>query len=313
MLSSFAGNLHGPVEVGQIFVVSGKTIESAVMLNINLTSAKEGEADIPFHFSVRFHEDSIVRNSLVDLAWGEEEREENLVASANPIMSGWVFKVYIMCSDDKFHVSINDHPFCIYNYRLPLEEIHAIQVQGDLQRIYQVDHRSAFPSLWPAIQVDQKDELKFSNDVPRRFAPGHIIVIHAIPSGDPRGSFTIKMTDDSGRRQMFHFSARFRKSESIVNSQTETLQWRKDEERCAFLFQMNQMFKMVIGISETSFDLAVNGDAILSYSYRYDIAFLDTLMGPQIEIENGLMLDVVGIDHQNVGLEDECGFQSYSL
>lgn len=311
MLTSFAGNLHGPVEVGQIFVVSGKTIDGAMMFNINLSSGRGGEVDIPFHFSARFHEETIVRNSLSEGEWGDEEREENLFSSPNPIMSGWDFKVYILCGDEKFHVAINEQPFCTFNYRQPLEMIRALQVLGDIQKIFQVDHRRAFPSPWPRIQEDTKRGQRISGDVPRQFFPGHVIVIQAIPSGNPNGHFMLKMTDESGRRQMFHFSARFNQRICVSNCQTESLEWRH-EERFGFPFAMDQMFKMAIAITETSFNVAVDGERFFSYQFRYSNSFLDTLMGLKFQTENGMLLEVQGIDHMNMGMSDCEGFETYS-
>lgn len=311
-LTSFAGNLHGPVEVGQIFVVSGKTIDGAMNMVINLTSGKVGEVDIPFHFSVRFHNENIVRNSLVEQEWGEEEVEENLLSSPNPIMSGWDFKVYILVGDDRFHVAINEQPFCTFNYRLPLEAIHAIQVMGDIQRIFQIDHRRAYPSAWPCIQEDTKRGHEMSAEVPRQFFPGHVVVIHAIASGNPNGNFVIKMNDGSSKRQMFHLSARFNQRITVANAMTESLEWRRDEERHAFPFVMDQMFKLAIGFTEASFNIAVDGERLYSYAYRQSNSFLDTLTGIKFQTGNGLQLEIQGIDHMNMGMSDCEGFETYS-
>jgi Galactoside-binding lectin len=311
-LTSFSGNLHGPVEVGQIFVISGKTIDGAMNLVINLTSGKVGEVDMPLHFSVRFHTENIVRNSLIEEAWGEEEIEENLLSSPNPIIAGWDFKVYILAGDEKFHIAINEQPFCTYNYRLPLEAIHAIQILGDVQRIFQVDHRRAYPSPWPFVQEDKKSGCEVSADVPRQFFPGHVIVIHAIPSGNPNGNFVIKMTEGSSKRQMFHISARFNQRVTAANSMTESLEWRRDEERHAFPFTVDQMFKMAIAITETSFIVAVDGEKLFSYSYRASNSFLDTLMGIKFQSGNGMQIEVQGIDHMNMGMSDCESFETYS-
>lgn len=311
-LTSFSGNLHGPVETGQIFVVSGKTIDGAMNLVINLTSGKIGEVDIPFHFSVRFHNENIVRNSLIDHAWGEEEVEENLLSSPNPIISGWDFKVYILAGDEKFHVAINEQPFCTFNYRLPLESIHALQVLGDVQRIFQVDHRRAYPSPWPYVQEDNKIGNEVSADVPRQFFPGHVIVIQAIPTGNPNGTFVIKMTEGSGKRQMFHISTRFNQRATIANSMLETLEWRKDEERHSFPFTIDQMFKMAIAFTESSFEVSVDGEKLFSYRYRTSNSFLDTLMGLKFQVGNGMHLEVQGIDHMNMGMSDCEGYETYS-
>lgn len=311
-LTTFAGNLHGPVEVGQIFVVSGKTIDGAHNLVINLTSGKFGEVDIPFHFSVRFHNENIVRNSLIDESWGAEEVEENLLSSPNPIMSGWDFKVYILAGDDRFHVAINEQPFCTYMYRLPLENIHALQVLGDVQRIFQIDHRRAYPSPWPLVQEDLKRGHEISADVPRQFFPGHVMVIHAIPSGNPNGHFVIRFNEGSSKRQMFHLSARFNQRITVANCMTESLEWRRDEERHPFPFILDQMFKLAIAITETSVVVAVDGERLFTYAYRYSNSFLDTLMGMKITTGNGMQFEVQGIDHMNMGMSDCEGFESYS-
>lgn len=311
-LTSFSGNLHGPVETGQIFVVSGKTIDGAMNLVINLTSGKFGEADIPFHFSARFHNENIVRNSLIEQAWGEEEVEENLLSSPNPIISGWDFKVYILAGDERFHVAVNEQPFCTYNYRLPLDMIHAIQVLGDIQKIFQVDHRRAYPSPWPYVQEDKKNGTDISASVPRQFFPGHVIIIQAIPSGNPNGHFIVKMTEGSCKRQMFHFSARFNSRISVANSMTESLEWRRDEERHPFPFNVDQMFKMAIAVTESSFNVAVDGEKLFSYPYRSSNSFLDTLMGIKFQQGNGMQLEVQGIDHMNTGMSDCEGFETYS-
>jgi Galactoside-binding lectin len=311
-LTSFNGNVHGPVEVGQIFVVVGKTIDGAMNLIINLASGKMSEVDLPLHFSVRFHNENIIRNSLIDQEWGEEEVEENLFSSPNPIISGWDFKVYIMTSDEKFHIAINDQPFCTFNYRLPLENIHAIQVLGDIQKIFRVDHRRAYPSAWPFIQEDTKRGVTMSADVPRQFFPGHVIVIQGIASGNPSGNFLIRMMDGSSKRQMFHMSVRFNHRITVANSMSESLEWRRDEERHPFPFTIDQMFKIAIAITETSFNIAVDGEPLYSYAYRCSNSFLDTLMGIKISAENGMTVDIQGIDHMNMGMSDCEGYETYS-
>lgn len=311
-MTSFTGNLHGPVESGQIFVVSGKTIDGAMNLVINLQSGKVGEVDIPFHFSVRFHTENIVRNALVEQSWGEEEIDENLLSSPNPIIAGWDFKVYILTGDERFHVAINDQPFCTFNYRLPLGTIHALHVSGDVQKIFQTDHRRAYPSAWPFIQEDTKRGMEISAEVPRQFFPGHVIVIHAIPTGNPNGNFTVKMHDGSTKRQMFHANVRFNQRVTVFNVMTESMEWRRDEERHGFPFVMDQLFKMAIAITETSFNVAVDGELLFSSPYRYSNSLLDTLTGVKFQTGNGMQLEVQGIDHMNMGMSDCEGFETYS-
>lgn len=314
MMTSFVGSLHGSVEVGHIFLIVGKTIDGATELVINLSSGKVGEVDIPFRFSVRFHNDNIVRNSKIvqEGGWGHEEIEENLDSSLNPIVAGMEFKVYILTGDDKFHVAVNGKPFCTYNYRLPLDKITTVQVLGEVQRVYQVDHRRIYPSAWPFIQEDAKRGQEITFDVPRLFLPGHCIILDAIPTGNPNGTMVIKFMDGSTKRQMFHISLRFSQRIVAVNSMTEALEWRRDEERYGFPFAIEQMFRMAIAFTETSFNVAIDGERFFSYAYRYSNSFLDRLMGISVQTSSGIQLEVQGIDHMNLESSDCEGFEALS-
>lgn len=224
MLTSFKGNLYGPVDVGHIFVISGKTVDGAILFYINLASGRSDESDIPLHISAHFHSNTILRNAQIELAWGEEEIDENLLTSPNPIMPGWDFKVLILTGDEKFHVAINDQPFCTFDYRLPLEMIQAIVIGGDVQKIFQVDHRKVFPSPYPMIHESLSRGPQMSFDVPRAMFPGHVFVIQGIPSGNHNGGFYFHLNQGVTKRQMFHVSVRFNNRTVVFNSQSEALE-----------------------------------------------------------------------------------------
>lgn len=225
MITQYAGNIFGPVEVGHIFVIAGKTLDAPTRFNVNLAGGKSGEADLPLHLSVRFHSESIVRNSLLGGEWGHEENEENLAGfgASNPIVPGWDFNFYIFVGDDRFHVAINNREYCTYHFRTSLDEIHAITVNGDVQSLTQIDHRQSYPSPWPLIQHVEK-RVAFSSDVPRLFSPGHVIIITAIPFGNPNGQFTLQFTEGATKKQAYHFQARFQPRIVAVNSMTDSLE-----------------------------------------------------------------------------------------
>lgn len=90
MLTNFNGNLFCTLETGHILVVGGRSIDSAARIDINLAAGKMEGINVPLHISARFHEDTIVRNSLIDGVWGEEHREENLheLTVPNPLIAG---------------------------------------------------------------------------------------------------------------------------------------------------------------------------------------------------------------------------------
>lgn len=224
MLTSFRGNLYGPIDVGHVFVISGKSVDGANIFYVNLASGRSDDADIPLHVSVHFHSETILRNSLIDQAWGDEEVDESLMTSTNPIVAGWDFKILIMTGDEKFHIAINDQPFCTFNYRLPLDVIHTLIIGGDVQKIFQVDHRKVFPSPYPMLHESLGRGSQMSFDVPRPMFPGHVFIINAIPSGNHNGSFYVHLNFGASKRQMLHANVRFNTRQLVVNSQTDSLE-----------------------------------------------------------------------------------------
>lgn len=145
-------------------------------LDLNLRSGKQKEDNIVLNLWVNFHENVITRNTRINGEWGVKEREENLYESKedrlNPIVSGEIFKFYILIGDQQFHIAVNNQPYCTYTYRLPAESIRTVQLKYDLQFVTQVDHRSVFPSPHPPVQFDDARNI-FSNDVPKPFKYGN--------------------------------------------------------------------------------------------------------------------------------------------
>uniref|UniRef100_A0A1Q3FNQ5 Galectin n=1 Tax=Culex tarsalis TaxID=7177 RepID=A0A1Q3FNQ5_CULTA len=314
MLTQFLGNLSCAVEVGQVFVIGARPIDDAERVNINFLSGKSDDAENIFHFSIRFHDDIIIRNSKVGGSWGSEEREDNLneLTAPNPVSPGEIFRLYILVGDDRFHVAINGHPYCTYGYRGPLADIRTIRIDKDIQQIVQVDHRQAYPAPFPAIQLEETFNT-FSNDVPKPFLPGHVIIITAIPFGNPRGGFIIRFNENGTKKQALHLNPRFDPHYVVVrNSHTDTLEFRREEERSGgFPFVLDQQFKLAIALTESEFKFAVNGSVFESYAYR-NANLLNVLNGFKVQCANGMQLEITNVDHMNMGVSDCEGFESYS-
>ena len=126
----------------------------------------------------------------------------------NFAFAGQIFKFYISLCDAKFYIAVNNVEFCTYDYRMPVDLIRTVQLKYDLQFVTQVDQRSIYPTPHPPIQFDDARNI-FSNDVPRPFKPGHVMVITGIPYGNPKGWFYIRFNEAASKRQALHFSVRF--------------------------------------------------------------------------------------------------------
>lgn len=215
MLTHFEGNLGFPVEIGQIFVIGGRIIDGAARLEVNFASGKMDDAPIPLQIVANFQDDTIVRNTKIDgRTWGKAEERENLddPKMINPLLPGENFQFYILVGDSKFHITINGFPFCTYTYRMALNDIRTIIVQKDVQFITQIDHRQAYPFPRPIVQFDDPIFV-FSNDTPKNFTAGHVIIVTGIPYGNPKGMFLIRFTENENlEKQVLHFNPRFEDS-----------------------------------------------------------------------------------------------------
>jgi Galactoside-binding lectin len=126
--------------------------------------------------------------------------------------------------DKSFHIAVNGRKYCDYNFRCPLEDIRTITVHKDVQLINQVDHRQAYPSPFPQIQSEDRKNV-FSNDVPKPFLPGQVLIITALPFGNPKGMFTLRFTEGDTKKQALHFNVRFHPHNMVVrNSMNDALE-----------------------------------------------------------------------------------------
>ncbi|KRT79436.1 hypothetical protein AMK59_7120, partial [Oryctes borbonicus] len=79
------------------------------------------------HFNVRFEEDLVVRNSMIDGKWGEEERY-----GGNPFTRGKEFVIQIEFTPDDYIIFVNDNKLCNYRHRLPCSACHLIDMWGKI-------------------------------------------------------------------------------------------------------------------------------------------------------------------------------------
>ncbi|EGT56354.1 CBN-LEC-3 protein [Caenorhabditis brenneri] len=110
---------------GKTLVVYGTPEKKAKKFNINLLK-KNG--DIALHFNPRFDEKSVVRNSLVNGEWGNEERE-----GKNPFERLTAFDLEIRNEEFAFQIFVNGERFASYAHRVDPHDIAGLQIQGDIE------------------------------------------------------------------------------------------------------------------------------------------------------------------------------------
>lgn len=93
---------------------------------MNLRTGCASTDDIAFHLSVQRHEQGVLRNHRINQEWGTEERFGDM-----PLYPGQFFDILILAEESAFKVDINGVHFCMFQYRVPLDQVKYINVQGD--------------------------------------------------------------------------------------------------------------------------------------------------------------------------------------
>ncbi|KAK6735218.1 hypothetical protein RB195_018411 [Necator americanus] len=122
---------------GKTLVIYGTPEKKAKKFNINLLK-KNG--DIALHFNPRFDEKAkgficgkikpgcVIRNSLVNGEWGNEERE-----GKNPFEKGVGFDLEVKNEEYAFQIFVNGERFASYAHRIDPHEIGGLQIHGDVE------------------------------------------------------------------------------------------------------------------------------------------------------------------------------------
>ncbi|ETN61127.1 galectin [Anopheles darlingi] len=317
MLTTFAGTLASPVSVGHIFHFSAKSLDDAERVDIDFQTERSADADVPLHLSVRFEEQRLVVGSKLGGQWVEAERQTpqhdtTSQSALQTLMPGHVFTVYVLVGDSSYHIALADCPIGAFTIRGSLADIKAVTITKDVHQILAVDHRQSFPFPFPAIQMHD-ETCYFSNDVPKPFVPGHVIILTAVPYGNPRGGFIIKFHENGSRKQALHFNPRFDPHYVVVRNShaSEALDFRQEERTGGFPFIIDQQFTLAIGLAEQEFKFAINGSQFETYAYKAHRQ-LDTLNGFRVQCTNGLQLEVTAVDHYHSGSPDCAGYEEYS-
>ncbi|XP_010897192.1 galectin-4-like [Esox lucius] len=127
----YAHNFPGGLTPQKTFIIRGLVPPGAYRFTVNLLVGST--QNIAFHLNPRIQEGAVVRNSLMEENWGQEERDVNF----NPFQEGQYVDFVIRCEAEMFKVFVNGQHMCDYAHRYStLSEIDTLEVAGDIQISY---------------------------------------------------------------------------------------------------------------------------------------------------------------------------------
>ncbi|XP_005404993.1 PREDICTED: galectin-8 isoform X5 [Chinchilla lanigera] len=124
----FEARLNSPMGPGRTVVIKGEVNMKAKSFNVDLVAGRS--KDIALHLNPRLNMKAFVRNSFLNDAWGEEERNITFF----PFSPGMYFEMIVYCDARDFKVAVNGTHSLEYKHRFrDLSSIDTVAVNGDIR------------------------------------------------------------------------------------------------------------------------------------------------------------------------------------
>uniref|UniRef100_A0A3B3XR22 Galectin n=1 Tax=Poecilia mexicana TaxID=48701 RepID=A0A3B3XR22_9TELE len=262
----YLGPIYGGVRVGASVYIQGSVPENITRFRINLLCGESDSSDVALHFNPRFDGwDKVVFNSRKDGSWMSEEKIRRM-----PFSKGEAFELVIMITSKGFQTKVNGKDFFLFPHRLPVEQIRAIQVSGDvsIQTINIIG--GGYPDgMGGGMGVSIHTPVPFSTWIPGGMLPKRTIIIRgSVPHGAQRMGFNLVVSRT--RDVAFHMNPRVQEGVVVRNAQTGG-QWGSEER------QLSGSPFMSIRCGNQRFKVFVNGQHLFDFFHRTNFSEIDKL------------------------------------
>ncbi|XP_077579161.1 galectin-4-like [Stigmatopora nigra] len=124
----YLGPIYGGLREGASIYLQGSVPDKITRFFVNLLCGQSECSDIAVHFNPRFDGwDKVVFNSRRNNTWDAEEKIRSM-----PFGKGETFEIVITCSPHDYQFKVNGEVLYTFKYRLPLAQVCAIQIGGDV-------------------------------------------------------------------------------------------------------------------------------------------------------------------------------------
>lgn len=203
---AFIGTLACLAKSGHAVTVAGKTTNDAKHLEIDFLHTKSDQDNLILHLCMRLDKQTLTINTKIDGVWSIGHQ-----IKLTHISAGDAFKVQILLMMDEFFISFENGVRCTYPYRTNIDQIRLVRVSADVEYITQFDQTEAFGSvsLIHSNALLTERNWIFTNNIPRNFIAGDVIVMKGVAYGDETGDFSIFLCGRDSGQTIFKLNARF--------------------------------------------------------------------------------------------------------
>jgi hypothetical protein len=248
----YKGEFPGGLRMGKALRVQGFVNDNADRFAINFNSDIDGDI-VGVHFNPRQDQHDVVLNTKID-QWQHEERGQGWF----PFNRGQYFDVLFIASNGRFNIYVNDKLFTTYVFRIPPEDIHYLEINGDVT-LMDVEFTDPLPDDYVKV-------------IPSGLEKGDLVVAKGFfyPEGQRFAVNLIygtSVNDDIA----LHFNPRRDENEVVLNSR-ESGDWEEEERHSlpALLLDMIP-FQLEIVTKKKKFKIYLNGHKFASFKARGDV------------------------------------------
>ncbi|XP_077314632.1 galectin-12 isoform X2 [Lithobates pipiens] len=254
----YACTIFGGLRPGRMILIQGSAGISATRFQIDFQCgcSTRPRSDIAFHFNPRFSSSDahVICNTLRKDHWLDE-----LKFSGAPLKKGETFVLLFLFLPDKVKVSIGGHHFLDFTYRLPLKDVDAVGLYGDVT-IKELSFLSSNPLKSGSADL-QKTPL--SKTFPMGLSECQVIAVRGLVTANP-DELTLQLK--SSDSIPFKLTANFQDQTLSYNSFISQ-SWGQPQnvQTPFFLFYPERFFEILLLPEAGLFKLAINGTPVNDY------------------------------------------------
>ncbi|CRK88846.1 CLUMA_CG002611, isoform A [Clunio marinus] len=260
------------VEDGHVISIFGKTKKFADYFEIVLGPDEiksENLEGVELDAIIKFEkiEESDKKTLTVLEIKGHDESKQTFVAnsSANSIVQGDIFKFSIYITLGSFIIFLDGTPYCTLS-NCKSFNINRISIFGDVEQLYEVNHAVAVPKF------ENFSKRKFSGTLPM-LKPETAIVFIGKFHGTIDGYVEFEVLDTLARTSIM-IVVNFESQEFVVKMCDHSQDCQTEEKTVKpekFPLELNEDFKLALGITKRGLVITCNGEHIADYPVEGNI------------------------------------------
>ncbi|VDM92498.1 unnamed protein product [Litomosoides sigmodontis] len=257
----YRSKLTERIAPGQTLIVKGKALDHAKKFDVGLhrDSPELNGGDIPLHISMSFSKRKISFNTFTNNNWGKTERQKL------PFKKGNAFDLRIRAHNSKFVIYCNGREVKIFDYRVPLQWVTYVSVDGDTV----IDHVQWGGKYYPVPYE--------SGIIDGGLLPGKSLCITGMPYKHSK-RFNINLLKQNGDI-VLHFNPRLDKKVVVRNALIGGV-WGKAERDGKTPFKKDKMFDIQLKNEDCAIQMFVNGKRFGKFALR---SGAEDIVGIQIQ------------------------------